>query len=386
MMQELPGTDWDSGHFHDAAVEKRGDMPAAQAGTGVLVDPPGLQFFCEAALRGAGATHADAAVAAGVLVRTDLRGVHSHGVQALPIHVSNLRDGGTTSPTRTTTVRSTAVTAVVDGNAGMGLVVSSEAMAMAIDKAGSSGIGIVLVRNSNHFGAAGHYALAAAEAGFIGLATSNASPIMTAAGSKKKVISNAPLAYAVPTGRFPVSLDIAMSASAGFKVRLAAERGEPIPQGWVVDADGLPTTDPAAYAHGGALLPVGGHKGYGMAVLTEVLAGALSGAAMTRGVVPWLVDTATPTNAGHAFVAMDVECFMDRGEFYGRMQLLIDELHGAEPAPGVQQVLVPGELEHTKEQHALEHGLELDHVIWHHLEQVAADLDLAAALAAARRD
>ena len=351
----------------------------------VLVDPGGLRTFCEAALLAAGATAGDARVAAAVLVRTDLRGVHSHGVQALPIHVRNLTDGGTTSPTQPTVVRQTPVTAVLDGNAGMGLVIATHAMQLAIDKAAASGIGVVLVRNSNHFGAAGHYAYMAAEAGFLGLSTSNASPIMTAAGSKQKVISNAPLAYAVPTGRFPLALDIAMSASAGFKVRLAAERGDAIPLGWVVDADGVPTTDPAAYAAGGALSPVGGHKGYGMALLTETLAGALSGAAMTRGVVPWLVDTGTPTNAGHAFVAMDIECFAERADFYARMQALIDELHAAEPAPGVERVLVPGELEDERERAAVAHGLPLEPLIWHHLEAVAASLGLGPLLTGARR-
>lgn len=360
-------------------------MPASASGTSeVVLDASGLRRFCEAALRAAGATETDAAVAAGVLVRTDLRGVHSHGVQALPIHVRNLRDGGTTSPTQPTVVRSNAVTAVVDGNAGIGLVVATEAMSRAIAMARTSGVGVVVVRNSNHFGAAGHYALMAAEAGFIGLSTSNASPIMTAAGSKKKVISNAPLAYAVPTGRFPLALDIAMSASAGFKVRLAAERGEEIPLGWVVDADGKPTTEPAAYAAGGALAPVGGHKGYGLALLTETLAAALSGAAMTRAVVPWLVDTGTPTNAGHAFIALDVECFADRGDFYDRMGGLIDEMHSAEPADGVERVLVPGELEHERERTAVATGLRLEPVIWHHLDAVAADAGLTELLAAAR--
>ncbi|MPZ73292.1 MAG: Ldh family oxidoreductase [Nitriliruptorales bacterium] len=359
---------------------------AASDGERLRLDATRLRRFCAEALSAAGATAHDAAVAAAVLVRTDLRGVHSHGVQTLPFHVKNLRDGGTCSPTRQTVVRSTPVTAVVDGNGGLGLVIATAAMAMAVGKARDSGIGVVLVRNSNHFGAAGHYALAAAEAGFIGLATSNASPIMTAAGSAKKVISNAPLAYAVPTGRFPLALDIAMSATAGMKVRLAAERGEAIPEGWVVDAGGMPTTNPGDYAAGGALAPLGGHKGYGMALLTETLAGALSGAAMTRGVVPWLVDTGTPTNAGHAFVALDVECFMGRDDFYRRMQQLIGELHAAEPAPGVERVLVPGELEHLREQDALERGLELEPVIWHHLEQVADSLGLTGALAAARRD
>lgn len=348
----------------------------------VRLHPQRLLHFCEAAFVAAGATARDASIAAQVLVRTDLRGVQSHGVQTLPIHVRTLRDGGTISPTAPTIVRASPVTAVMDGQAGIGLVVAHRAMQLAIDKAGTAGVGVVVVRNSNHFGAAGHYALAAAEAGFIGLATSNASPIMAAAGSKKKAISNAPIAYAVPTGRFPMALDVAMSATAGMKVRLAAERGESIPEGWVLDGDGRPTTDPAAYAAGGALAPLGGHKGYGFALLTETLAAALSGAAMTKSVVPWVEDTATPTNAGHAFVVLDVACFMDRGEFFARMQDLIDEMHAAEPAPGNERVLVPGEIEHRNEQRAHESGLEVERVIWRHLEDVAHTLGLQDQLAA----
>lgn len=347
----------------------------------VRVDPERLHGFCLAALEAAGATAQDAAIAAHVLVRTDLRGVHSHGVQTLPAHVRSLQEGGTASPTLPTIVRDTPVTAVLDGQGGIGLVVATRAVAIAIEKARTSGVGVVLVRNSNHCGAVGHYALTAAEAGCIGLATSNASPIMTAAGSKRKLLSNAPIAYAVPTGRFPMALDIAMSTSAGMKVRLAAERGESIPEGWVVNAAGLPTTNPSDYLTGGALAPLGGHKGYGMALLTETLAGALSGAAMTRAVVPWLSDPGTPTNAGHCFVVLDVECFMARERFYERMHELIDELHAAEPVPGVDRVLVPGELEHDNEQRAATEGLELDCIIWDHLEAVATSLHLSAELA-----
>lgn len=348
---------------------------------GVRVSPERLETFVAAALTAAGATKEDAADAAGVLVRTDLRGVHSHGVQTLPLHVRTLRDGGVRSPTQPEVVRETPVTAVLDGRAGLGLVIALRAMDLAIAKARTAGMGMVVVRDSNHFGAAGHYALAAAEAGFIGLATSNASPIMAAAGSRGRVLGNAPLAYAVPTGRFPLALDIAMSATAGMKVRLAAERGEAIPEGWVLDAEGRPTTDPRAYLTGGALAPLGGHKGYGLALLTETLTAALSGAAMTRAVVPWVRDTATPTGAGHAFVAIDVACFLEPAEFHARMQALIDELHAAAPAPGVERVLVPGELEHRSEERARRDGLLLEDVIWRHLEAVAGEQGLTDLLA-----
>ncbi|MPZ59888.1 MAG: Ldh family oxidoreductase [Propionibacteriales bacterium] len=342
----------------------------------VRTDVTRLRAFCGAALAAAGASQSDAAVAAGVLVRTDARGVHSHGVRTLPSHVRNLLDGGTTSPVSVEVVRQSAVTAVVDGRNGIGHVVASRAVDLAIDKARTSGVGVALVRNSNHFGAAGHYALTAAEAGFIGLATSNASPIMTAAGSRSKMLSNAPFAYAIPTGDFPMALDISMSATAGMKVRMAAERGEEMPEGLVVDADGRTTTDPREYAAGGALAPLGGHKGYGLALLTETLAGALSGSAMTSAVVPWLVNPGTPSGAGHSFLVMDVESFMERKEFDDRMRELMAEMRSAEPAPGVERVLVPGELEHEHERRALADGLDLDGVTWGHLEQVAQQLDL----------
>ena len=351
---------------------------------GEVFDVGRLRDFVVAAFAAAGATSEDADTAAEVLVSTEARGVWSHGVQTLPIHLDNLLHGGTRSPTTLEIVRENAVTATVDGKAGIGLVVATRANELALAKARTSGLGLVLVRNSNHFGAAGHYALLTAAAGFIGIATSNASPIMTAPGSRTKVISNGPLAYAVPTGAEPVCLDIAMSATAGMKVRRAAANGEAIPLGWVVDSTGKPTTDPAAYANGGALMPVGGHKGYGLSLLTETLAGALSGAAMTRQVVPWLVDTATPTNAGHAFWAIDVESFMDRAEFYSRMRALVAELRAAEPAEPDGTVLVPGDLEWRRERDAARTGLRLHPGVEGRLEQVAEKFGLQDTLAAAR--
>ena len=347
----------------------------------VVADAERLTGFAAEALEAAGASPADAAVTAHVLVRTDLRGVHTHGVHQLPNHVRNLVEGGTTSPVDVEVVRETPVTAVLDGHGGMGHVVATRARELAVDKARTSGMATVLVRGGNHLGAVGHYALEAAEAGFIAMTTSNTSPIMTAAGSTRKLISNAPFAYAVPMEGFPMVFDVAMSATAGFKLHMAAEQGEPVALGLLVDADGNPTTDPADYRRGGALLPIGGHKGYGMALLTETLAGVLSGAGITSEVASWLREPGTPTNAGASFIVMDVECFMDRPDFQRRMRQLVDGLHAAEPAPGIERILVPGELEAEREHAARRDGVTLERVTWTHLDQVAIALGLEERLA-----
>jgi ureidoglycolate dehydrogenase (NAD+) len=349
-------------------------------------EPDALRAFATAAFCSAGATSDDAEIATEVLLRTDLRGVHSHGLRTLKIHLETLRQGGTRSPAEPEIVRETPVTAVVDGHGGLGLVVASFATDIAIQKAKKAGIGIVLVRGSNHFGAAGHYALQVASAGFIGAVSSNASPIMTAAGSRRKAISNAPFAYAIPTETNPLSLDIAMSATAGMKVRRAAATGEQIPFGWVVDSHGDPTTDPQAYLAGGSLLPMAGHKGYGLAVFTEIITGALSGAAMLSAVPPWLVKTDTQTNVGHAIMAIDIECFMERSEFYGRVNAVISELHNAPTVPGVARVMLPGELEIAHEADAHAYGLPLDDDIVDDLLDAASDDTVRALLNAARLD
>jgi len=355
--------------------------PAAEA---TRYDFDRLHGFVQTALVAAGATPSDARTAGEVLVSTDARGVTSHGVRTLPHHLETLRRGGTRSPAQLTVVRESAVTAVIDGGGGLGLVVADHAMRLAISKARAHGVGIVLVRGSNHFGAAGHYALMAAQARLIGLASSNASPIMTIAGARTKSISNAPFAYAVPSPSGPIHLDIAMSASAGMKVRRAAAAGEPIPAGWILDHTGAATTDPAEYARGGSLLPMSGHKGSGLAVLTELLAGALSGAGMLSDIVPWLIHTDTQTNAGHVLVALDPACFLDPDVFAARVQHLIDELHAQEPAAGVERILLPGELENHAEAEARTRGIPLDGDVVALLRDLAATEGLADELDAAR--
>lgn len=350
----------------------------------VVVDADGLRAFCIAALEAGGVPAEQAALTADVLVRTELRGVWTHGVQTLDNHLRNVAEGGVVAAAEPEIVREAPTTALLDGRGGFGFVCSLRATELVLDKARRHGVATVLVRNSNHFGAAGHYALTLAEAGLIGLATGNASPIMAITGARAKAISNAPFAYGVPRRSFPLVLDIAMSASAAMKIRLAAEQGETLPEGLIVDAQGRPSVNPADYLDGGAMVPMGGHKGYGLAVFTEVLAAALSGAAMTTSVLPWLLVHDRPTDVGHAFIAIDPERFMARREFEVRVDELVERLQGTDRAPGVERIYVPGELEHEREATALVHGLPLRPVVWQHLRDAARRVGLTGELSRLR--
>jgi LDH2 family malate/lactate/ureidoglycolate dehydrogenase len=215
----------------------------------------------------------------------------------------------------------------------------------ALDKARQTGLGYVGVRNSCHFGAAGAYAAQAAGSGFIGLAMANDIPSVASPGSRGAVTGSNPLAYAVPAGRHrPLMLDMSIATVAGGKVYAARERGEPIPATWLIDEQGQPTDDPQAYPEHSTLTPAAGHKGFGLALLIETLAGALTGAAMTTRVGSWLAgDLSTATQHGAAFLALDVAAIGP--DLPARIEGLIDEIHAAPRAVGVDRLYVPGEKE-----------------------------------------
>ena len=214
-----------------------------------------------------------------------------------------------------------------------------------------------------------------AEAGLIGLVATNAPAIMAVTGSRTRVLGNDPLAYGVPTaGDFPIVHDIAMSAVAGGKVTMAAERGQQVPLGWIIDSEGRATRHPQDYLSGGALLPLGNHKGYGIAVLIEVLAGALSGAAMGGEVVNWFSTPDTPTNTGHVVIAIDPAVFLPVDEFKRRVSAFADRLRSAPRVAGVERIYVPGEIEYENEKAARAEGLNLDGKIWNDLVAAGSEL------------
>ena len=267
-----------------------------------------------AALTTVGVGDADARTTADVLVTTDTWGVFTHGVKVLRGYVRRLRAGGLRADARPEIVAAGPAWAIVDGDSALGMVTSVFAMRTAMAKARDCGIGYAGVRNSCHFGAAGYYANMAAAADMIGLAMANDMPSVTAPGARGRVTGSNPLAYAVPTadGR-PILLDMATSVVAGGKVAAAHAAGKPIPADWVVDRDGEPTTDPAAFLEGGALRPMAGHKGYGIALLIETLSGVLTGRSDAPG--PPL-DRGRPGPADRP--RGGVSCHQHRGPHAGR--------------------------------------------------------------------
>ena len=231
-----------------------------------------LDSFCIEALQKAGVSPAHAKIVADTLVTTDSWGVFTHGTKLLRDYIKRVRAGGLRTDVEPTVVAGGPSWSIIDGNSCLGHVTSKFAMEDAIQRAKTTGIAYAGVRNSCHFGAAGYYAWLAAKAGLIGIAMANDIPSVAAAGSRGCVTGSNPIAYAVPTGSGdPMLLDIAISTVAGGKVYAAHQRGEPIPNNWIIDQEGRPSTDASLYPASAALMPMANHKGYGIALLSETL-------------------------------------------------------------------------------------------------------------------
>jgi len=285
----------------------------------------------------------DAADVADSLVTADLRGVHSHGVARMDIYIRRLELGLFNPRPSIRVERTGASVAVVDGDNGMGAVVATRCARLASDIAAETGVGVVTARSSNHYGAAAHYLSIPLARNQIGITCSNAPPTTAPFGGREAVIGTNPLGFAVPAGSFPPIVgDLATSAVARGKIVLAHKRGEAIPEGLAVDSEGRPTTDAGA-ALDGALLTFGGHKGSALAILVEVLAGALSGAKMLRQIPEFFTNLETPSGFGHFFLTIDVSRFMDVEMFLRRVDLMSAMLKACPPADGFAEVITPGE-------------------------------------------
>ena len=302
-----------------------------------------LQTFVESAFVAAGLSAADAETVAGSVVGADLRGTHSHGVIRLPFLVDRLLHGGAKRQPDIRVVNEAPATALVDGDGALGAITATRAMALAIDKARTQGIGMVTARNSDFIGTCAHYAMQALPHDMIGLCWTNGFPGMAPWGGRSNTIGNNPIAFAAPSrSHGPLVLDMALSVAAGGRVRVAAKNGEKIPTDWLVDSDGRPTDDPAALAAGGALLPLG-YKGYGLAVFGEILCGALTGSRILSEIPAWFKDTSRDIGNGHLHIAIDIAKFVAPEAFKQRVDVIVDLLKATPLMPEVREILMPGE-------------------------------------------
>jgi ureidoglycolate dehydrogenase (NAD+) len=329
-------------------------------------------------MRKAGLNEEDARLTAEVLVATDTLGTFTHGTRQLRSLLQNVRSGRLSTTAHEEIIAEGPAWAIVDAHYAMPPAVSYRCMELAIAKARAAGLGYVGVRHSSHFGAAGFYANLAAQHDMFGLAMCNVDPCMTVPGSRGKVLGTNPIAYAAPAGEEkPVYLDIATSAVAATKIFSAKALGKQIPDNWLVDEDGMPTTDPSQYPSKGAQLPMAGHKGYGLAVMVEILTAVLTGAAVMSGVSSWVLDSPDPTNEGHAFIAIDIAQMMPLGEFKTRMDAMIREVKAAPLARGAERIYLPGEMELERRDVALVEGIVLPPDVVASLRGLAEDVGLA---------
>jgi LDH2 family malate/lactate/ureidoglycolate dehydrogenase len=298
------------------------------------------RLFCAVGLPGAAA----ATVAKG-LVDADLEGLSSHGVMLVDMYIERLQKGSVSRDENASVVSDRKGAVVLDAGHALGHLTGIQAMSIAIDKARQFAAGIASVRHGFHFGAAGKYAVQAAEAGCVGIAMCNTRPLMPAPGGADRVVGNNPIAIALPTaGEIPIVRDMATSEAAMGKIRMAEKATESIPPTWAVTAQGTPTINPTE-AITGMLLPSGGAKGFGLSFLIDLMCGLLSQGATSSQVRPLYGDLSAPYDCSHLFIAIDVAHFCDVGWFRGQTTAAAERIRSGQRAPGVTHLFTPGEPE-----------------------------------------
>lgn len=335
---------------------------------------------------GCSAEHAD--LATDVLIKSDLRGIDSHGVARLTGYVRLWEKGRINAKPDIKIVHETPTTATVDGDAGLGLVVAPFAMKVAIEKAEKFGSGWVSVRNSNHFGIAGYHTMMAVEKDMIGFAMTNASPLVAPTFSNERLLGTNPMCYAFPAGKYPpVIVDMATSAAANGKLEIAQRMGKPVPEGWIQDANGNPSVDPHELKKGGSLLPLGSdrdhgsHKGFGLSATVDILSAVLSGANYGPWVPPFVAfmePSSDPVGKGigHFLGAMRVDGFRPIDEFKSHLDNWIERFSSAKSINEEQKVIIPGQPEIAAEKERKLKGIPLIDDVCKDLNEVAEKLGL----------
>jgi LDH2 family malate/lactate/ureidoglycolate dehydrogenase len=312
------------------------------------------------------------------MIAADLRGMHGHGIFRLPGYCRRLEEGGYNLQPNIQIKRETPVSAIVDGDNGLGQVVVTRAVELAICKAQESGLAWIGIRCSNHAGAGGVYAAMTLPHDMISMymAIGNANH-MPPWGGVDLLLSTNPIAFAIPTGEEPpIVLDIATTVASYGKVKVAAQKGQTLPVGWMVDRRGQPLTDPQRVKEG-FLLPIGGHKGYGLNFIIGALAGVLNTAAFGSAVIDFNKDFKSPTNSGQVFFAMRPDLFRDLDEFKAEMDLRIREIRNSTPMAGAEPIRLPGEMAQRREQQMRKEGVPVAPPVLAQVREIARKLNLA---------
>ncbi|MGQ9710584.1 MAG: Ldh family oxidoreductase [Anaerolineae bacterium] len=350
-----------------------------------------IASFMRRVFEGLGVPPEDARIVTDVLIAADLRGIESHGIGRLKYYYDRIRAGVQSTQTQMEIVRETETTAVVDGHHGMGHVIAYRSMRMAMDKAQRYGLGAVAVRNSTHFGIAGYYALMAAEAGMMGFVVTNARPAIAPTFSTEPMLGTNPIAFAAPSDLpYPFCFDAATSITQRGKIEVAARAEKPVPEGWLVDPYGRPVTDPvrilqdldrgtAAFLPlGGAGEEMGGHKGYGLATMVEILSAALSGGAFLKDLLGVAPDgSRRPYMLGHFFLAIDIEHFVPLDTARRITGQVMRDLQNARKEPGRDRIYVAGEKEYEAQARVRAQGIPVNANLRRELQIIRDELGIS---------
>jgi LDH2 family malate/lactate/ureidoglycolate dehydrogenase len=336
-----------------------------------------LRAFIAASFEAVDVSREDAKAIAQLMAQADINGSEGHGVFRLPQYIRRIKGGAVNVKPNIRVEREMAGMALVHGDNGMGHLVMKFATEKAIEKAKTAGVAWVGARWSNHAGPASLYASMPLAHNMIGLymAVGSANHLPPW-GGLDMLLSTNPIAVAVPAGEEPaIILDMATTVAAYGKVKTKAQRGEMMPEGWMMDRQGNPLTDPKR-ANEGFLLPIGGYKGYGLALVMGLLAGNLNAAAMGKDVVDFNNDDTTETNTGHTIVAINVEAFQDLQEFNQGMDTLIRDIRNSQRLPNVDRIRLPGEGTHTARNDNEKNGIPMPEALLAVLDQLASELKI----------
>lgn len=319
-----------------------------------------LQIYLSEMYLKAGLSQEDADICAECTILTNLWGVDSHGVLRTPAYIKRVLKGAVNKSANPFYLKGEdGPLAIMDGDAGMGYVVGVKAMKAAVEKAKEFGLGMIVVKNSNHFGATSLFTRVAADAGMLGIVTTNVIPNIGMPGNKKPVTGNNPLALSAPIGKpYPFSLDISMSAVAGGKLLLAQKKGDKIPNTWSIDKDGNPTDDPFK-GFEGILLPTGMHKGLGMSLFIDIITGVMSGGPFLQNIKSMYKHADEPSLTSHVFIVIDPEFFMEKDEFAKKMEQWVEMIKSTPMADPQAEQIIPGEIEYKCEMARRESGIPL---------------------------